>query len=379
MLFCYAFEYEPATTTNIINSLLIPIINEAGYIGGSSAPLRTRISKKFPIVDEPPIMFTSSAVKLYYSDGAAMDVDLRVGSQPSRIYVHPAAVRAGSMSIQRRIDNGAIGGPGMSLARGSNSIILDVFRTGTAYGSLGTFLNGVLILNYTSSINPQGIESHPKTILTLLQETPQTLNPPTITISSSARMPIIPESGSYYYLYSAGAFLPINLCGTAHLDTFLAFHTSIEANESYGSGWKSLYVGTLVSDSETGVYPVYTSTDDFIWKQFPNKVNNDLLNYTQMRQWKLDSAPTSVVVLHGWHIYTYHSRMFSKTGSIYPNPGPGYIVKIFRHDTGEMITTASTDVNGRYSFAYHDDTVDLYSEIRVNDYLTGRSNLFKVE
>ena len=373
------YEYEPSTTTSILNSLLIPVLDEPGFIGGNTTALKTRFSRTFPIVDADPIMFTSSAVKLYYSDGAAMAVDFRVGSQSSRTFSHAATVRAGSMVIQRRIDDGAIGGAGMTLARGLNTITLDVFRTGTAFGSLGSNLNGVLFLNYTSSVNPEGIESHPKTILALLQETPPTLNPTLVTVSSSGRMPIIPESGSFYYLYSGGTYLPINMGNTGHMDTFLTLHGSVEANEADGAGWQALYVGTQTGDSETGVYPVYTFSPD-VWKRFPNKIDgtNTLLNYTQMRQWRLASAPTSEVVLHGWHVTTYHSRMFTKTGSVYPNPGAGQVVKVFRNDTGELVTTASTDANGRYSFAYHNDTIDLYSETRVNDYLTGRSGLFRV-
>jgi hypothetical protein len=169
------------------------------------------------------------------------------------------------------------------------------------------------------------------------------------------------------------------MANTSHADNFVTMHGFVQANESVGAGWRNLHVSTLVSDSETGIYPMYSLGEDS-WKKFPNKVDlsNNLLNYHQPRGWRLASAPASAVVLQGWHLTTYHSRMFTKTGSVYPNPGPGITIKVFRNDTGELITTASTDANGQYSFAYHDDTVDLYSETRVNDYLTGRSGLFRV-
>lgn len=376
------YEYQPASTTSVLNSIMMPVLDEAGTIGGNTTALKTRFKRTFPIVDKGPILLVSSAVKLYYSDGAAMDVDIRAGSQASRVYSHPAAIRAGSCSAQRRIDAGAIGGAGLTLDRGLNTFTLDIFRTGTTAGTLGSNLSGIMYLNYTSSINPgatsgSAAESHPKTVLTLLQETPPTLTVPLVTVSSSARVPTIPES--YYYLYNGGAFLPTVWSGTAHLDTYLAFHCSVEANEAEAGGWRSLYVGTVTSDSETGVYPAYTFAPE-TWKRFPNKVDGDsqLLNYTQMKQYRLASQPASAVNLQGWHITTYHTRQFEKTGSVYPNPGAGTTVKIFRNDTYEMITTASTNADGQYSFAYHNDTVDLFAESRVSNTLAGRSSLFRV-
>lgn len=371
------YEYEPASTTSVLNSIMMPIFDDAGVLGGNTTDLKTRFKRTFPIVDADPILLVSSAIKLYYSDGAAMTVDIRAGSQSSRQYVHAATVRAGSMASQRRIDSGAIGGAGLTLARGLNTLTVDVFRTGTTAGTLGSNLNGVMYLNYTSSINPSGAESHPKTILTLLQEMTPTLTVPLITISSSARVPTIPES--YYYLYSGGAVLPTMWSGTAHLDTWLTFHCSVESNEAEAAGWRQLYAGTLKSDSEAGLYPAFTYAPD-TWKRFPNKVDGEstLLNYTQMKQYRLASQPASAVSLQGWHLTTYHSRMFEKTGSVYPNPGSGITVSIFRNDTNEMITTCSTDANGRYAFAYHNDTIDLYSQTRVSNTLSGRSGLFRV-
>ena len=371
------YEYEPASTTSVLNSIMMPVLDDAGNIGGNTTALKTRFTRTFPIVDAGPILLVSSAVKLYYSDGAALTVDIRAGSQPSRQYTHAATVRAGSCSAQRRIDAGAIGGAGLTLDRGLNTLTLDIFRTGTTAGTLGSNLNGVMYLNYTSSINPSGAESHPKTVLTLLQEMPATLAVPLVTVSSAIRVPTIPEP--YYYLYSGGAVLPTIWSGTAHLDTWLTMHCSVEANEAEAAGWRALYVGTMTSDSETGVYPSYTFAPE-TWKRFPNKVDGDnvLLNYTQMKQYRLASQPASAVSLQGWHLTTYHSRMFEKTGSVYPNPGAGASIKIFRNDTHEMITTCSTDANGRYSFAYHNDTVDLFAETRISDTLAGRSSLFRV-
>jgi hypothetical protein len=70
--------------------------------------------------------------------------------------------------------------------------------------------------------------------------------------------------------------------------------------------------------------------------------------------------------------------MFHKTGSIFPNPGSGQVVKVYRDDTNELILTASTDSNGQYVVNYHNDTIDLYSEIKVSDTQMGRSGLFRV-
>ena len=374
------YEYTPSGTTSLLNSIMLPLRPDGGIIGGSTTALKTRFATSIPIVDRGPILLMSSAVQFHYSDGAALAVDIRNGSQASRVYSIPATVRAGGCVSQRRFDGGAIGGAGMTLNRGMNTLITDVFRTGTAAGSLGTGLNGVIFLNYTSSVNGAGAESHPKTILTLLQETPPTVSTPLIIVSSStnARGLSIPES--YYYLYCHGGYLPIVWRNTAHADVFQELHCSVEANEAQLGGWRRLTTQTLVGDSETGVYPMYYCPPEGTWRNAPNlpDLKSGSLNPTQNRQYRLTGFPASAASPQGWHVTTYHSRQFAKTGSVYPNPGAGVTVRTYRDDTDELISSSSTNANGQYFVTFHDDTVDLYSETRVSAVLAGRSSLFRV-
>lgn len=370
------YEYEPAGTTSVLNSLELPIFDEAGYMGGNTIADANIFARTFTISDEGPISMSQSAMKAYYSDGAAMTVDLRAGAQTSRTFANAAAVRAGSMVIQRRIDAGATGGVGFTLNRGTNPFKATIFRTGTTAGTLGSNLNGVMFLNYTSSVNPSGIESNTKTVKTLMQETAATNTTGLTTVSSSRRTPTIPEP--YYHILSAGGFFPLMWMGTAAIQTWVSIQANNLVNESSGAwgGWENMYIGTNTSDSETGIYPCYAASI-FVWKRWPDDPV-DKLYFGTPRKFRMSSGPASNVQLQGWHLHSYHSRMFVKTGSVYPNPGAGKTVRVFRNDSEELIMTASTDANGQYATRFHTDTVDLFSEIKVSDNQVGRSGLFRV-
>ena len=113
-------------------------------------------------------------------------------------------------------------------------------------------------------------------------------------------------------------------------------------------------------------------------EKYPNDPGQRLLNLKEDRNWRLSFAPQTAMRPQLYSAITYHSRMFEKTGSIYPNPGSGQTVRVFRNDTGELVTTASTDANGQYVVQYPMDFIDLYSEVKVSDTQMGRSGLFRV-
>lgn len=368
------YEYEPANSTSVLNSLELPAFDEPGNIGGNAVANANVYGRIFTISDKGPISMSQSAVKAYYTDGGAVTVDLRIGAQTSRTYAHAAAVRAGSLVCQRRIDPGGTTGTGFTLNRGKNDFKVTIFRTGTTSTTLGSNLNGVMILNYTSSVNPEGIESNTKTIKWLLQESTPTLTVPEIVVSSSVRTPTIPES--YYQLLSYGAFMPVMWLNTAAGQSWVTLQANVLATEKSGAnaGWENIYIGTKTDDSETGVYPCYGAST-FIWKRNPDDPY-DGLEFEQPRKFRICSVPASAVTLQGWHLFSYSSRQFSKTGSIYPNPGANQTVRVYRDDLDELIMTASTDANGRYIARWHNDTIPLYSEIRVSDTQVGRSGIF---
>lgn len=367
------YDYEPSSTTSILNSITLPI-SSIGFIGGNTTSLKSRLQTKFIISDSDPVMFVSSAVKLYYSDSGAITLDVRAGNQASRTYVLANTVRAGSLVCQRRIDDAAVGGTGLNLSGGLNTLNIDIFRTVTAFGSLGSGLSGVVLLNYTSSINSGQTETGTKTIYTLLQETPATLSPTLITISSSARIPFIPES--YFSLLAEGTYFPIFWGGTALADQWLTFDAQIYGSESVGGGWQNLTAYVANTETEAGIFPVY-GTGNGAWKKFPNQKTPNLLNYTSPRQFRLGAVPNSNTVLQGWHVTTYSPRQFFRTGSIYPNPGAGVTVSVHQNDTKELITSASTNSEGKYVVDYISDKIDLYSDIFVSEQQMGRSRIFK--
>jgi len=364
------YEYDARETTSVFNSLMIPIFDETGCIGGNTPSLQTRYRRTFPIVDEGPIQLRKSGAKIWFGDGAGVTTNFRVNSQSYASYTWAASVRGGSMVFQRTFDQEL----SSSFQRGLNEITFDIYRTGTAVGSLGSNLSGMMYLNYTSSVNPEGGGSNTKTLVTHLKGFTNDTSSEVIIYSSSINQPYMPEN--YYYLTSGGGLFYVNSLGSVATQ-WLSWQTQIRPEEPLGSGWISLYEGTFLGDAETGINPCGAFAQE-VWKRYPGDPAPDRVSYRKDRNFRFSTGPATTQRIVGNNITTYHSRQFSKSGNIYPNPGDGQIVRIYRNDTNELILTASTDTNGQYTVDYHNDTIDLYSEVKVSDTQIGRSNLFRV-
>lgn len=365
------YEYDREATTSVFNSVMVPVLNEPGALGGENSFLETRDRKIFPIVDESPIQLRKSAVKVWTNDGGAMAINFAFNSQSNVTYNWAAAIRGGPLVFQRTIDQEFSG----SFGRGLNEMTFDIFRTGTAAASIGGGTSGLLYLNYTSSVNPEGEGSNTKTIISRLKgfssDTVGVLN---LYTSSYPSTPYIPED--YYHLIAAGfKFDTLFLAATGYY--WQTLDAQINSNEYTSAGWQPVFVFPGATDSETGDQ-VGFGDGTTIWKKYPNDPTQNLLDLKANRNWRISWAPQTGMRPQLYSAITYHSRMFEKTGSIYPNPGSGQTVRVFRNDTGELVTTASTNANGQYVVQYPMDFVDLYSEVKVSDTQMGRSGLFRV-
>lgn len=364
------YEYDAKETTSVFNSLMIPIFDETGCIGGNTPALQTRYRRSFPIVDEGPIKVMSSSFKAWLSDGGAIDLRTAFNSQSYQTYNWAASVRAGSLVMQRRIDDQL--GP---LQRGLNEFTFDAYRTGTTNKSLGSNLSGMLYLNYTSSVNPEGIGSNSKTIITHHSAFTNNTIPQLIIYSSSVNQPYMPED--YFYLISGGGLFYANATSTGTATQWVSWQTQVRPEEEQGSGWVGLYNGTVLSDAEAGIQPFAAFAAD-VWRRYPGDPAVGRVSYRKDRNFRWSWGPATFQRIVGNNITTYHSRQFTKTGSIYPNPGSGHTVYVYRDDTHELAMTASTDANGQYVVDFHNDTIDLYSEVKVSDTQMGRSGMFRV-
>jgi len=365
------YEYDREATTSIFNSLMLPVLNEPGALGGENAFLRSRDRKFIPIVDEGPVQLRKSGVKVWTYDANALSINFAFNSQSNVTYNWAAALRGGPVVFQRTIDQEFSG----SFSRGLNEITFDLFRTGTAIGTIGGGTTGLLYLNYTSSINPEGEGSNTKTIISRLKgfsnDVVGVLN---LYTSSYPSTPYLPED--YYHLIGAGFKHNVGFYSATGY-SWLVLDAQLNDNDFYSSGWQPVYINPFITDNEAGDL-VGFGNGLAVWKKYPNDPTQKLLNLKESRNWRLSFAPQAAMRPQLYSAVTYHSRMFEKTGSIYPNPGSGQTVRVFRNDTGELVTTASTNANGQYVVQYPMDFVDLYSEVKVSDTQMGRSGLFRV-
>lgn len=363
------YEYDASQTTSVFNSLMIPIFDEAGCVGGNTPFLQTRFKRSIPIVDEGPIKIMSSSAKIWLSDGAAVTANFAFNSQSYVGYTWAASLRGGNLVFQRRIDDALTS----SFSRGLNDFTFGVYRSSNALGSIGSNLSGMLYLNYTSSVNPEGIGSNSKTVLTHHKGFENNTTSEVIIWSGSYNQPYIPED--YYYLISGGGLFYPTVVSTFLASQWTTWQVQLRPEE--GSGWEEIYVGTILADGEAGIQPFAAFASD-IWKRYPDDPDPNHLLYNIDRNYRFNNGPGAGHRINGSHITTYHSRMFEKTGSIFPNPGAGHSVRVYRNDTNDLVLTASTNADGQYFVRYHNDTVDLYSEIKVSDTQMGRSGLFRV-
>jgi hypothetical protein len=324
-IYTVTYEFDLATTVNVMNSLLLPIIDEDGYITPSSDFERYR---KTVYIQEPlgvvepggysgDLSLKQSAVLFSCIDSGAVTIDLRIGAQTSRQYAHAATQRCGAMYMMRRFDAGAVQDSTIVLARGENFIDVDYFTTSTTAGSQGSNASGVLILNYDSGVSPQGIGAHNKTTLWCIRPyTAVTLS--TQLIFTNTRTPEIPETN--YWITCNGFELKLLTTGATAGTLATAIQAEILPAEGNGAGWINYYSSMYNSDAEIGPSIMWnTCKGSFVQNPTENIATQwkrgQILYETSSRTYRYDQL-TAIGHLQATKFLTYHSITSSFAGTV---------------------------------------------------------------
>jgi hypothetical protein len=355
------YEYDHSTSTRVMNSIMLPSLDESGWVGGPATGDKSRFTRRIYVEEPGTITLEQSALLVSMIDDAAMTLDLRIGSQNSRTFAHTATVRCGSVYQMRRFDSGAAGtSSGVSLSRGVNDVVIDYFTTGTAAGTLGSNINGVMILNYSSDIHPDGDGAHNHT--TFWVNRPWTAGLTQRTQYSPATVPDIPETD--YYVTSIGYEAKFITTAAATVSNMsLCLLGEVQSGEADGAGWYSFYDSIYSNDNEIGTSVIWARARDE-YKRYPQDPDSSRLGVETSRDYRIDINPNGGF-LQVIKMITYHDIIFPIAGTITGGNGvDNIIVRVFRTDNDELIQEViadSTDGNltGTFNVTWYDDTIDV--------------------
>lgn len=349
------YEYDHSASTTILNSLQIPIIDEAGWMGGTTTADETRFEASYFIEEPGTISLVQSGALFSLIDAGALTYVFNAGAQTDRTFTHPATQRSGCVFHTRRVDSGATGGAGVTLARGLNTFTFDYYSTSATAGNIGSNASGVLFLNYTSGKHADGDGAHAHTTVWInrpyltgglvqrLQYTPNTT-------------PIIPETN--YWIVSTGYELIMTTSGTA-IGTFgFAFQGEIQTGESQDAGWQAFYSTIYASDPEIGTSIMWARARPN-FKRYPNDKDPDRLDIETTRNYRFDIPINSAAIFQAKKLVTYHTMTYTISGNITGSNGGTITIDAWRTDNGEKIDTTTRTGDGSYSFTWYDNTIPI--------------------
>jgi hypothetical protein len=354
------YEYDHSASTRIMNSVQFPIMDESGLSGVTTTADKSRFQRDVIVQEPGTITLVQSGIMMSYAASAAVTIDMRIGSQASRTFAHGATLRNGMMTHMRRLDSGAAGGAGMTLAAGTNSLVVDWFGTVATLGTVPSNVSGIMYLNYTSDKSASGDGAHVHTTQWLI--TPYATGSLTTSGNNyqvtASTTPIIPETS--YWLTSAGYRLVAMGSGAAVSNPAFAFLGEVQSTEGEGAGWRPFYNAMQESDTEIGsLYCMFARSRDDM-NRWPNDPDTSRLDIETARSYRYDTnglASTSV----GWiwqtmQMVTWHTNITPIAGTISGSAGGTVTINAFRVSDGLLLGTTTRTGNGTYSIDWYNNT-----------------------
>lgn len=361
----YEFTPPAAGANRTINSIMVPFQLDENQLGGSIAGDNSRIRLKVRIDEPGTITLRQSGVQIFIQAAAAIaGLNARVGSQAYRAYTHNVATACGTACFQFRFDSGAAGGAGVTLARGDNSIDIDVYRTDTADLAPGTC--GVLILNYESDTSTGGVSRHNRTTWWHFNRPATTAAALVTTVAAVA--PVLAET-NFSITAPVGWLSYLNDATALNMLSLLVEELSGDHGDD---GWH-VYSSAIISDAELGVIVKFFGDHqgDFFQRWW---ADTDPLRAVVETTRRYRLAPlascrwTSLLMM-----VTYSSQYFAITGSVTDSAGGTVNLAAYRVSDGLLLGTTSRTGNGSYTINVPVDD-SCFVEARESATYLGRSD-----
>jgi hypothetical protein len=350
------YEFDASGSTDCFNSVLLPM--QATMMGGTAATDFERMSRLLWIEEPATITTKDIAFYAFWEQAAAIStLNFRVGTGSFVAYTDAAAVLCGGNGCMVRLDSA------FTLARGSNTLNCDVYRSDTA--DFGLAISGFLIVNYTSAKPTQGYGAANHTVK---WNAGFTFDGATATNRRTSAFAVaIPESE--YFINSYGCHLA-NVTNTTTQFSGLAI--LMEKTNAAGE-WLTVDSVAGHTDAEKGLHQHFAGIRDEMYR-YPGDPWPGRLDPEGTRRWwvSYSNAGTGFMYLDLW--ITYHTITFTVSGSITGSSGGTVNIGVWRMTNEELAGTTSRSGNGSYSFTWYDNTETLFAEARESATLIGRSD-----
>lgn len=355
------YEFNPSTTTRVINSICLPI--EFLSPLGLTSTNHSRYSRSLFVEEPGTITLRQSSFRINFTaPNSITGLNFRAGSQSYRAYTHGGTVVCGMYSLQQRIDSSAAQGAGVSISRGKNTISIDGYRTDTTNDP--TSVTGHIILNYESDKHSDGIGAHSRTVFWAMSGWDASL----VDRLQITFNPTIPESN--YYLTAVGYY---NIQWNAIIANALTFDVQCLSSEGKGGGYYDVYGDAYQGASEQGVAVNWFNAKD-VFKLYPTDPGSDKIDLESSRVYRLFTPnTTSQGVVN---TFTYHTITYVMEGVIigYTGNGSGIVVDVHKTDDDQKVGTVTSSTGGTYSFTWYDNVTSIYGHAQQADGYVGRSN-----
>jgi hypothetical protein len=353
------YEYNPSTSTTILNSLLLGATQEEYGVRVSGD--QTKIRKKFWIEDPATVTLVQSGIfTVFPTNGTSDTLTFGVGSQTATGYTPTSGGNiAGPTSFVHRIDSGGYRGAGFTLARGENTIDLEYY-CGTALRSgPPTFL---IILNYTSGKSGSYGEANSRTIMFMNKDF--STSPAATYKATISTVPSIIET-NYCVIDNFFEVASIYTGTTAQTIEIAMERQSGEG--AGGEGWEQIFHRSQVGTGEVGPMIHYMDAQKK-YRRWPTDPETDRMAVEQSRDYQMSFVGITVQIsLVNW--ITYHGMTFTVSGTISGSGGGTVYAHLFRCPSlatatptvPEYIASTSRTGNGSVSFTIYDSAVNHFA------------------
>jgi hypothetical protein len=360
------YEFVIASTTSVLNSLLLPMKFHTPMGGTTNADYQ-RASIDLWIEEPATVAVQNSALLFFYNSYAAIGtVSARIGTGAFTDYANPSTVtEAGEEGFMLRCESV------LSLARGRNVLQADIYRAASV--NLG-YVSALWIINYTSGKHGDGVGAHNHTVRWGLASWSTTAPIGEIIVAATA--PAIPETN--YFISNIGA--QFNFDGPTTV-AFGGSGSSVQVERlaaDGGVGWDSI----VEVPGHQRPYPgnhIILGDSKNIFKRFPTDAGSKRIDLETARRWRLDLACGWLAFFSCQLLYTYHSIAFAVAGTVAGSGGGTVNLYLHRsgantYDKGELLASTTRSGNGAYSFVWYDNVENVFVEAYEDSTHMGRTD-----
>jgi hypothetical protein len=367
ILLCVTYEYSPADSTTIINSLVLGMapITSAGQTASTDA-LGEQV--EFWIEEPATVTLVQSGALVFYSQVTWVNPAVSFGTQSYRTYTDANMAYCGVSCFTQRIDSGSAAGSALTPARGKNVLRTRIY-TSTGGSPHPAALQGLVYLNYTSGKSSQGVGAHNQTTAWTVQESQASA---TVGNIAAAQWINVPETAWFRSDLTA---VVQNVMGAANTPVC---NITVEAEAASGELTEEFVhlAGTFgQTDVELGWYPAITPEDWFdprTWDRWASDPETSRMDIEGSRRMRVTSWPVGTRAL--FLLLTKHSISFTVSGTVSGSGGGTVYLKVCRASDGVKLAETSRVGNGAYSVTVYDNVNNVYVEAYEGASYLGRSD-----